>query len=110
MQLDVVALARWESDGGAVIMRSHASAAARPNDRPAVDEAAFGQLRVRLIAVESVLISLMAGAPRRQRDLARQMAEFISPRSGHTAHPVTLRAAAEIVSLAERAERIAACS
>lgn len=57
------------------------------------------QLRIRVIALENLVIALLAGAPGQQLALAREMATYISPRTGFTPHPVTLRAADEMLSL-----------
>jgi len=62
------------------------------------------QLRIRVVAVENILIALLATASVRQLDLVRKMAAHISPRPGFTQHRVTLHAASEVISLVERAE------
>ncbi len=61
------------------------------------------QLRVRVIALENLVISLLAQSPERQLDLVREMAAYISPRPGFTPHHLTIRAAAEMIHLVERA-------
>lgn len=63
------------------------------------------QLRVRVIALENLVIALLADGPDRQRALVREMATYITPRTGFTPHPVTLRAAEEMLSLVDRAGR-----
>lgn len=63
------------------------------------------QLRIRVIALENLIIALLAEAPNRQLILARGMATYISPRAGFTQHPITLRAADEMLSLVDRADR-----
>lgn len=63
------------------------------------------QLRIRVIALENLVIALLADAPDRQLILARGMATYISPRAGFTPHPITLRAADEMLSLVDRADR-----
>ena len=60
------------------------------------------QLRVRIIALENLLIALLAQIPAAQLELAREMATYISPRPGYTPHPLTLRAAEEMRSLVDR--------
>jgi hypothetical protein len=70
---------------------------------PALANAELVQLRVRVIALENLLIALLAEASDRQRGLARQMAAYISPRPGFSAHPVTLNAAHHMVHLVDRA-------
>jgi hypothetical protein len=56
-----------------------------------------------VIALENLVISLLAAASDRQLDLAREMAAFISPRSGFTHHPLTIHAAAKMIDLVDRA-------
>jgi hypothetical protein len=63
------------------------------------------QLRVRVIALENLLIALLAQAPDRQLRLAREMAVHITPRPGFTRHRLTLHAADEMLSLVGRAQR-----
>lgn len=71
---------------------------------PPLVDAELVQLRVRVIALENIVISLLAQAPERQLALAREMAIHISPRPGFTHHPMTMHAAAEMNSLVRRAE------
>ena len=61
------------------------------------------KLRVRVIALENLVISLLAQSSDRQLDLVREMAAYISPRPGFTPHRLTIRAAAEMIHLVERA-------
>ena len=61
------------------------------------------QLHVRVIALENLVIALLATATEHQLDCAREMSAYISPRAGATPHPLTTHAAAEMVSIVERA-------
>ncbi len=61
------------------------------------------QLHVRVIALENLVIALLASATEHQLECAREMAAYISPRPGATQHPLTTHAAAEMLSLVERA-------
>jgi hypothetical protein len=63
------------------------------------------QLRIRVIALENLVITLLAEASDRQLALAREMAAYISPRPGFTHHPLTIHAAAQMIDLVERAGR-----
>jgi hypothetical protein len=63
------------------------------------------QLRIRVVALENLVIALLAQAPQRQLTLAREMALHISPREGFTPHRLTLHAADEMRSLVDRASR-----
>ena len=76
----------------------------RAADAPQSMSTELEQLRVRMIALENLVISLLSQAPERPRALAREMAIFISPRPGFTPHTRTLAAAAEMVHLVERAQ------
>ena len=76
---------------------------------PPLGEAELVQLRVRVIALESLVIALLAETAGDRLDRVLEMASHISPREGYTPHPVTLRAADEIRSLVDRAQRFAAC-
>jgi len=60
-------------------------------------------LRIRMIAMENLLITILAQAPDQQLELGREMAAFISPRPGFTHHPRTVGAAAQMVHLLDRA-------
>lgn len=75
-----------------------------PEDSP-LTNAELVQLRVRVISLENLVIPLLAEAPDRQITLARGMATYISSRAGFTSHPITLRAADEMLSLVGRANR-----
>jgi hypothetical protein len=99
-----MALSRWDNEGGGP----------RPPERllnvpgghseiPQLTNVELVQLRVRVIALENLLIALLAEASDRQLDLVRDMAAYISPRPGFTQHPLTVHAAAQMIHLVERA-------
>jgi hypothetical protein len=60
-------------------------------------------LRVRVIALENLVIALLGHGSDRQLEVAREMATFISPRPGFTPHPMTVQAAVHMVDLVDRA-------
>ena len=76
--------------------------------RPCADHAApmtnaeLVQLQTRVIALENLVIALLAQSSASQLALARQMAAYISPRPGFTPHPLTIHAAAQMLHLVER--------
>ena len=72
-------------------------------DAPPWANAELVQLHVRVIALENLVIALLARASDEQLQLAQDMAVHISPRPGHTPHPLTVHAAAEMISLVKRA-------
>jgi hypothetical protein len=99
------ALSRWDSEGGAGPLGPQKGNVPSDVQReiPELTNAELVQLRVRVIALENLVIALLAEAPDRQLDLAREMATYISPRAGFTQHPLTIHAAAHMVDLVERA-------
>lgn len=100
------ALARWENEGGKTIPIDLPRAeSAEQTDIPEMTNAEIVALRVRVIALENVLISLLATAPDHQLQLIREMADYISPRPGFTPHPLTIHAAEHMVDLVDRSTR-----
>jgi hypothetical protein len=107
-QLRDIALSRWDNEGGAgapalpeaVVSRDHETEA------PALGNSELVQLRIRVIAMENLLITLLAEASAPQLDLARDMASYISPRRGSTQHRMTIHAATQIRHLVGRASLI----
>ena len=100
-----MALSRWDNEGGAGLSgppQDPISAEAQ-SEVPELTNSELVQLRVRVIALENLVISLLAEAPERQLDLVREMAAFISPRPGFTNHPLTIHAATQMIDLVERA-------
>jgi hypothetical protein len=103
-----MALSRWDNEGGAgpcgpQVGRISAEA---QSEVPELTNAELVQLRVRVIALENLMISLLAEASDRQLDLAREMAAYISPRPGFTQHPLTIHAATQMIDLVERASHV----
>ena len=78
---------------------------AEPIDIPELTNAELVALRIRVIALENLLISLLSTASDHQLEVAREMAGYISPRPGFTQHPLTIQAAAHMVDLVERSLR-----
>ena len=99
------ALSRWDNEGGAGRdgpKESHAHVLPDPGI-PNLNDAEQIQLRIRVIALENLMIMLLADGSDKQLALAREMATYISPRAGFTHHPLTLQAAAHMDDLVERA-------
>jgi hypothetical protein len=97
-RLRETALSRWENEGGAGADRLQALSGV-----PRLTNAELVQLQIRVIALENLVITLLAEASDRQLALAREMAVFISPRPGFTAHRLTIHAQREMISLVDRA-------
>jgi len=70
---------------------------------PPLANAELVQLQVRVIALENLVITLLAEASDRQLNLASELAADISPRPGFTPHRLTTHAVAQIIHLVERA-------
>lgn len=64
------------------------------------------QLHVRVIALENLVVALLSTASDEQLACARDLAAYIAPRTGATPHPLTLHAAAEMLSIVKRAKRL----
>ncbi|HEX5281689.1 MAG TPA: hypothetical protein VFW28_16540 [Micropepsaceae bacterium] len=102
-----MALSRWENEGGAGPCgpQEGPNSAEVQSEVPQLTNAELVQLRIRVIALENIVISLLAEASHRQLDLIREMAAFISPRPGFTQHPLTIQAAMQMIDLIDRAAR-----
>ncbi len=92
-------LSRWDNEGGAIASAAHKT----PADVPDLTSAELVQLRIRVIALENLLIAVLAEGSDRQLQVARDMAEYISPRPGFTHHPLTIQAADHMTDLVDRA-------
>ena len=99
-----MALSRWDNEGGAGPGGPQGGSVAdeAQSETPALTNAELAQLRIRVIALENLVIALLADASERQLDLAREMAAYISPRPGFTHHPLTVHAAAQMIDFVER--------
>ncbi len=100
-----LALSRWDNEGGAGPRGPQGASvpAEPPSEIPQLTNVELVQLRIRVIALENLVIALLTGASERQVSVAREMATYISPRAGFTHHPLTIHAAAHMVDLVERA-------
>lgn len=90
------ALSRWDNEGGARAREVQA-------DVPELTNTELVHLRVRVIALENLIITLLAEGSDRQLDVAREMATYIAPRAGSTQHPLTIRAADHMTDMVDRA-------
>ena len=93
------ALSKWESEGGAVAAITDEA----HGDVPNMTNAELIQLRVRVIALENMLIATLTEGSDRQLQVARDMAAYIAPRPGFTQHPLTTQAAHHMNELVDRA-------
>ena len=93
------ALARWGNEGGAKPASPRQSALPVPE----LSNAELVQLRVRVIALENLVIALLADGSERQLAHIREMAAIIPPRPRRTQHPLTIDAASHMLGFVHRA-------
>ena len=98
------ALTRWDDEGGAEPEGAQLTAPDRPCAPPPTSQE-WAEMRTRVIALENLVIALLATASDAQRALARKMAVYITPRPGFTNHRLTIHAAHRMTDLIGRAER-----
>jgi hypothetical protein len=100
-----VAHSRWDCEGGAEPSRPqvHALPGEVRSAKLQLTNNELAQLRIRVIALENLVIALFADAPDRQLKLVREMAAYVSPRPGFTRHSLTINAAAQMIHIVERA-------
>ncbi len=79
-------LSSWENEGGAPAEAPQAGerSAGQPADMPLLSNAELVQLRVRVIALENVIIGLLSSGSEEQLRLVCELATYISPRPGFT--------------------------
>lgn len=92
------ALSRWDNEGGALDTKSETV-----TDVPDMTNTELVQLRIRVIALENLMIAVLAEGSDRQLEIAREMAVQISPRPGFTQHPLTVQAAHHMTDFVDRA-------
>lgn len=99
------ALSKWETEVGAPpdALQRGVRTGAEIAEVPQLSGAELVHLRIRVIALENMVLSLLAQASDRQLELAREMAAYILPRPGFTQHPLTVRAAHQMIDLLDRA-------
>ena len=100
-------LSRWYDDGGAGPDDEFAEPRLRVLRRvvPMLGEPEMRALHVRVIALENLVIALLAGSSEQGREQARAIASSLVPRPGFTRHPLTIRAATRMTDLIDRAAR-----
>ena len=98
------ALSRWDNEGGAGPDGPQKSQTPekKESDGPPLTDVEIVQLRVRIIALENLVIALLANSSDRAHVTARQMADYISPKPGATQHRLTTHAATHMIDLLER--------
>ena len=75
---------------------------------PLLSNAELVQLQIRVIALENLVVALLAHAPEQQLELVRDIAVSIFPRPG-VEHRLTSQATAQMEHLAQRSRRLQGC-
>ena len=75
---------------------------------PLLSNAELVQLQIRVIALENLVVALLAHAPEQQLELVRDIAASIFPRPG-VEHRLTSQATAQMEHLAQRSRRLQGC-
>lgn len=91
------ALSRWDNEGGAHPDKAEA-------DIHEMSNTELVHLRIRVIALENLMLMLLAESSDRQLEVAREMASYILPRAGFTQHSLTVKAANQMTDMVKRAE------
>lgn len=95
------ALSRWENEGGAVCQPNTASDDRELANAPVLSNSDLVRLRIRVIALENLVIALLARAPV-ELDLVREMAADMTQSPGFADDRMTVRAVDEMLHLLER--------
>lgn len=98
------ALSRWDNEGGAGPNRPQESLTlnGKESDVSPLTDVEIVQLRVRVIALENLVIALLAHSSDHVQLTAREMADYILPKPGATQHRLTIHAATHMIDLLER--------
>ncbi len=104
------ALARWDNEGGGGVgaaagggpQNDDAASVGGTIPAGAMTESERVALHSRMIALENMVMSLLATATEQQLELIRDVATYIAPRPGFTRHPLTIQAAAHMLQLLDR--------
>ncbi|MEO8936230.1 MAG: hypothetical protein ABI277_15255 [Burkholderiaceae bacterium] len=97
-------LSKRGNDGGAP--RQADPEIAVSDEDPPLSNTDLVQLRIRVVALENLMLAVLAEGTEAQSALAKEMVGNILPRDGYTPHPITIHAAQQMLHLVERASRI----
>ena len=100
------ALSRWDNEGGAGTsnQRKKQTSEGNRSDDPPLTDVEVVQLRVRVIALENLVITLLAHSSDQARVTASQMADYILPKPSAKQHRLTTHAAIHMIDLLERSK------
>jgi hypothetical protein len=99
------ALSQWDTEGGAGPFgpQDRSNPDEEQTIAPPLTNGELVQLRIRVIALENLVIALLAEGSERPLERIREMATYILPRPDFTAHPLTIKAATQMTDLVDRA-------
>lgn len=100
-----LALSRWENEGGSQSNDAPPQSVNTEQAAPELTNAELVQLQIRVIALENILVALLADASDGQLERVREIGVAISPRPG-VEHRLTIHASAQMAHLARRAMRL----
>ncbi len=100
-----IALARWDNEGGHLLSVSSGESGGSGDGVPPLTNAELVQLQIRVIALENLIVALLADASDLQLERVRDIAASISPRPG-VEHHLTMHAVGQMEHLAQRSLRL----
>lgn len=98
-------LSRWDNEGGHLLGTGTGAPENLAEGVPPLSNAELVQLQIRVIALENLVVALMADASNEQLERVRSIAATIFPRPG-VAHRLTMQATAQMEHLSQRALRV----
>lgn len=99
------ALLRWENEGGSPNDDASSQRLGSDASVPELTNAELVRLQIRVIALENLIVALLADASAEQLAKVREIGVSISPRPG-VEHRLTADATAQMEHLARRAMRV----
>lgn len=98
-------LSRWDNEGGHLLGTGTDGSEDLGEGVPPLTNAELVQLQIRVIALENLVVALLADASDEQRARVRDIAASIFPRPG-VEHRLTVQASGQMGHLAQRARRV----
>ena len=100
------ALSRWDNKGGAgpTGPQQRLTLNGKQPDVPPITDVEIVQLRVRVIALENLVIAFLAHSSDPAQATAHQMADYILPKPDATDHRLTTNAGTHMIDLLERSK------
>lgn len=93
-------LSSWENEGCTLTSLPHSN----QKNMSDMTSSELVLLRIRVIALENLMIAVLTEGSDRQLQIACEMVEYISPRPGFIQHALTIRAGAHMTDIVARAD------